>query len=142
VLAPVLVENEEQLLGAPKGKHGHENTTAPVQDARDGLHQGLFSLETGHMGRHAIGRFGDQDINLDALGHLGRHQMSILFARVVAREEDVEAGNLNEKHGGPQHMAGRIRGDANRRDGVGGVVVDSLDLGKRVEMVLLRVNGL
>lgn len=38
VLAPVLVKNEEELLGTTKGKDRHQHTPATVENARNGLH--------------------------------------------------------------------------------------------------------
>ncbi|KAL2256332.1 hypothetical protein VTK26DRAFT_1826 [Humicola hyalothermophila] len=49
VLGPVLVENEQQLLGSAEGKHGHKHAAASVEDARDGLHESLFPFQPRHV---------------------------------------------------------------------------------------------
>lgn len=142
VLGPVLVEDEQQLLCATEGENGHEHAAATVEDARDGLHERLLPLDARHVRGDAVGGFGDEDVYLDAPGHLGRHEMAILLARVVTREEDVEPCDFDEEHGGAQDVASGIGGDADGRDGVCRVVVDGLDLRECVEMVLLGVDEL
>ena len=80
--------------------------------------------------------------DLDALGNLCRDQMPVLFSRVIASEHNFQARDLYQEHGGTQDMAGRIWGDTDGGDGVGRVVVDSLNLREGVEVVLFRVDGL
>ncbi len=142
VLAPVFVEDEQQLLGAAEGEDGHEDAPATVEHARDGFHEGLLALHARDVGGDAVGGLGDEHVDLDAAGDLGGHEMAILLARVVAGEEDVEPGDLDEEHGSAKDVAGRVGGDADGRDGVCGVVVDGLDHGEGVEVVLLGVDEL
>ena len=66
--------------------------------------------------------------------------MAVLLAAVVAGEEDVEAGDVDEKHGCAEDVAGRVRREADAGDGVRGVEVDGLDLGEGAEVVLLGVK--
>ena len=75
------------------------------------------------MGGDAIGGFRDEDVNLDVFGYFGRYQVSVVFARVIACEHNLETGNVDEKHCRSQHMASWIGGNVDGRDGMGCVVV-------------------
>lgn len=66
--------------------------------------------------------------------------MPVGLAGVVACEKDIETGNLDEKHGGAEDVAGRVRGDADGGDSVGGVIVDGLDHVEGVGVILLGVD--
>ena len=61
--------------------------------------------------------------------------MPIVLAGVVSCKKDLEAGNLDKEHGSAEDMAGWVRGDSNRRDCMGCMVIDGFDLGKRREMI-------
>lgn len=61
--------------------------------------------------------------------------MPVVLAGVVAREEYFDPGNLNEEHSSTQNMTSRVRRDADRGNGMCGVVVNSFDLGKRVQVI-------
>lgn len=142
MLAPVLVKNEQQLLSSSQREHGHENATSTVENGGNGLHKGLFSFKTWNVRGNAVGRLCNEDINLDAFRDLGGNKMSILFTRVIASEEDVETGDLDEEHGRSEHMAGRVGSNSDGGNGMGSMIVDSFNLGESVQMVLLRINGL
>lgn len=88
----------------------------------------------------SISAFGDEDVNLDALGHLGRDKMTVIFPRVVAGEQDLEPCDLDEEHGGSQNMAGRIWCDSDGGYGVSRVVVNCFDLGERRQVVCFCVQ--
>ena len=68
--------------------------------------------------------------------------MPVLLTRVVACEEDVEASNLDEKHGRTQNVAGGIWRYSDRGYGVCRMVVDCFDLRKRVQVVLFAIYKL
>ena len=53
----------------------------------------------------AVGGFHDQNIWFDRRD-LGRHQVAILFAREVAREENFHSRDLDHQLSGAQNMAG------------------------------------
>ena len=53
----------------------------------------------------AVGGFHDQNIWFD-WRDLGRHQVAILFAREVAREENFHSRDLDHQLSGAQNMAG------------------------------------
>lgn len=61
--------------------------------------------------------------------------MPVVLARVVAREENLEPGNFDQKHGRAEDVAGGIGRDADRGNSVCGVIVDGFDLGKSGEVV-------
>lgn len=140
MLAPVLVQDEQEFLGAAEGEDGHQHAPAPVEDAGDGLHKGLLALYAGNVGGDAVGRLGDEDVDLDASRNFGGDKMSVFLAGVVASEEDFETGDLDQEHGGAKNVAGWVGCDADRGDGVGSVVVDRLDHGEGLEMVFLSVD--
>jgi len=132
---PVLVEDQKELLGSTEREDGHQHPTAAVQDAGDALHQGGFALDPRDVRGDAVGAFGDKDVDFHVRGHFGRYQVAVVFARIVAREEDLEAGDLDQEHGGSKDVACRIGGYADGGDGVGGVVVYCFDLGEGGEVV-------
>lgn len=67
--------------------------------------------------------------------------MAIWFAGIVACEEYVEAGDIDEEHGGAEDVPGWVRGDADGGDGMGCVEVDGFDLVERGDVVLFGVEG-
>lgn len=80
------------------------------------------------MGGDAVGRLCDENIDFDAFGDLSGHQVAILLAGVVTGEEDIEPGDLDEEHGSAEDVAGGVGRDPDGGDGVGGVVIDGLNL--------------
>ncbi len=132
---PVLVEDQQELLGSAEREDGHQHPAATVQDAGDALHQGGFALDARDVRGDAVGALGNEDVDLHVRGHLGRYQVAVVFARVVACEEDLEAGDLDQEHGRSEHVAGGVGGYADGGDGVGGVVVYCFDLGEGGEVV-------
>ena len=66
--------------------------------------------------------------------------MTVVFSRVISREQNLQPCNLQEEHGCSQNMAGGVWGNSHTSDGMRGVKVDGLDHGVCVEMVLFRVH--
>ena len=56
--------------------------------------------------------------------------MSVNLSRVVASEEDLEAGNFNDEHGSPKSMSRRVGCKSYGGYGVSRIVVYSFDLRK------------
>ena len=50
--------------------------------------------------------------------------MAVIFAGVVPGKEDLQTSYIDEKHCSTENMPGWVGGDADGRDGVGGVVVN------------------
>lgn len=139
---PVILEDEEQFLCTSQRENWHEDFAAAVENAGNGFEEGGFSLGAWRGIRDAEGGLGDHHVDFaDVLRHLGRDQVAVWLAGVVAREEDVEAGDVDEEHGGAEDVASRVGCDTDGGDGVGGVEVDCFDLGKSGDVVLLCVEG-
>lgn len=88
----------------------------------------------------AVGRFADEQVGFLA-GDLGGDEMSVVFTGVVASEHDFETGDLDEKHGATEDVAGVVGSDGDTGVGEGGVVVDGLNARVGGEMVGLGVEG-
>lgn len=89
---------------------------------------------------YPVGAFGDEYVDPDTFRYLRRDQMSVDLSRVVASEEDLEAGNLDDEHGSPERMPGRVRCESYRGYGVRRIVVYSFDLRKCGEVVGFSVE--
>lgn len=67
MLAPVLVQNEQQLLSSSKGEYRKQCSASAIQNIGDGLHQLCLAFDTRGVCRDTEGRLGDEDIDLDFL---------------------------------------------------------------------------
>ena len=67
--------------------------------------------------------------------------MTVIFARIVACEQDVEASDVNEKHGCTKDMAGWNWCETDGGDGMSGVVVYCFYLRECREMICFGVES-
>lgn len=67
--------------------------------------------------------------------------MSVFFARIVAREQDIQASNRHQEHGGTENMAGGEWRDTNIIDSMCCVEVDCFYQRECGQMIAFRVQG-
>ena len=128
---PVLVEQQQQLLGAAQHKHGQQHTPAALDDRVNQCRKAHLLLEARLETLGAVGTLADQHVGPHGR-HLGLHEVSVLFTAIVARVQHTQPGNVDQKHARAQHMArmvGREPQTAAHHHLL--VVVDRLDLAPR-----------
>ncbi len=82
-----------------------------------------------------VGAFGDEYVDLDTFRYLRRDQMSVDLSRVVASEEDLEAGNFYNEHGSPERVSCRVGCESYGGYSVCRIVVYSFNLRKCGEVI-------
>ena len=132
---PILIEDQKKLLCPTKCEDRHQDTAPSVEDRGYGAHEGGFSLCARHVRGDAEGGFRNEDVDGDVGRDACGDEMSVVFPRVISREEDVQPGNLDHVHASSEGVAGGVRGDSYAADGVGGVIVYGFNQGECSEVI-------
>ena len=140
VAGPVVVEDEEQFLCSSQREDGQQCSAPSVQDTRDRLHESVFSFLAGDVGGDAVGALGDEDVYVSVLRDRCGDEVAVVFAGEIAREEDLQACDLDQIHGCTEDMAGWIGSETDGGDGVCGMVVYCFNLWEGSEMVGFSVE--
>lgn len=107
MLAPILIQNQQQLLRPPQRKHGYETPPPSRDDPLDRARKPRFPLGPRRVNLHPVRALHDQQVGLDViLGQLRRHQVSVFLHAVVAGVENGPPADFDEEHGGAEDVAG------------------------------------
>ena len=104
MLTPVLVKDQEELLGFTQGKDWHQALSAPQDYVCDGFCEVLFSLCFLGLISRTVGAFDYEHINF-AVSELSRLQDSVFLSTVVSRVQNLDAIDLNQEHSGAEHVS-------------------------------------
>ena len=130
--SPVLVKEQENLLGSAERKHGQKHAPATLDDAPDEVGEpGLF-FEAALVALDAVRRLANHDVwALVPRRHARGHEVPVFLGRVVARVEHARAVNVEQEHAGAQDVS---RGERRHAHGCGRV------LGRGQDELLLKVE--
>ena len=139
MVLPKLVQNEEELLGTAEGKDWEEDASAALDDVVDDSREAFLADLAGLVDLEPVGGLDNEHVGLLVWDFCG-HQVAVLDARVVAGVEDLDAGNLDHKHGGAQDVPCVVPPELDSVHLEGLVVVAGGDLGHGRSQVLLVVQ--
>lgn len=110
LLLPVLVQDEQQLLCAPRRKDRQQALPPALHDLMHVLLELLLAHPPALVHPDPERALGDEDVHV-GLRDLRLHDVSVLLATVVARVEDLHAIDLDDEHGGAYDVSGHVGRD-------------------------------
>ena len=140
VARPIVLQDEKEILCLSDGRDRKESAAATMENAGDALGQSGFTLLKRRMCADAEGRFSDKAVDMHASRDCCRNEMAVVFPGVVASEEGVESGNLDQVHARSQDVTRRIWRDADAVLRVCGVEGDGLNHWKGRVYILLVIE--
>lgn len=113
---PVFVKDKQQLLSTSKSKSREQDVATASDDSMYQICEPQLLLVPRLQALHAVRAFHNEDVR--AYGrHFGFDEMSVFFAGVVARVENLDTGDVDEEHAGAQDVASVVRGEGDTRTG-------------------------